>query len=225
MCSSDSVIYIERFFFRFFSLVLHPLVRLFATPWTVACQAPLSVEFSRQQNWNGLPCPPPGHLPDPGIEPTSPALAGRLAATRDAPRIGGGAQLGPQQLLRSLHGRQSDFPGGSRTEPPHRIRHPPWGWAKRETQRKDARTLGTGSGEGEAGAGTRRALSPFGAGAARPRSWRQRTVCAPGPEHSPGAHGGTQRSTQQSRSPVSAELFRARFLTAELQTLVLQVSL
>ena len=71
----------------------------------------------------------------------------------------------------------------------------------------------------------RRALSPFGAGAARPRSWRQRTVCAPGPEHSPGAHGGTQRSTQQGRSPVSAELFRARFLTAELQTLVLQVSL
>ena len=54
-------------------------VRLFATPWTVACQAPLSVEFSRQEYWSGLSCPSPGNLPDPGIEPvslTSPALAG-----------------------------------------------------------------------------------------------------------------------------------------------------
>ena len=48
-------------------------VRLFATPWTVACQAPLSMEFSRQEYWNGLPLPPAGNLPDPGIEPTSPA--------------------------------------------------------------------------------------------------------------------------------------------------------
>ena len=66
--------------------MLHLLVRLFATPWTVACQAPLSVEFSRQQNWKGLPCPPPGHLPDPGIEPTSPALAGRLAEHQGSPK-------------------------------------------------------------------------------------------------------------------------------------------
>ena len=47
-------------------------VRLFATPWTVAHQAPLSMRFSRQEYWSGLPCPPPGDLPDPGIEPTSP---------------------------------------------------------------------------------------------------------------------------------------------------------
>ena len=47
-------------------------VRLFATPWTVACQAPLSMGFSRQECWGGLPCPPPGDLPDPGIEPVSP---------------------------------------------------------------------------------------------------------------------------------------------------------
>ena len=40
-----------------------------ATPWTVACQAPLSVVFSRQEYWSGLPFPPPGDLPDPGIEP------------------------------------------------------------------------------------------------------------------------------------------------------------
>ena len=40
-------------------------------PGTVACQAPLSVGFSRQEYWSGLPCPPPGHLPDPGIKPES----------------------------------------------------------------------------------------------------------------------------------------------------------
>ena len=53
--------------------------RLFATPWTVASQAPLSVGFSRHEHWSGLPCPPPGDLPDPGIKPESvmsPALAG-----------------------------------------------------------------------------------------------------------------------------------------------------
>ena len=47
--------------------------RLFGTPWTVARQAPLSVEFSRGEYWSGLPCPPPGDLPDPGIKPASPA--------------------------------------------------------------------------------------------------------------------------------------------------------
>ena len=53
-------------------------VRLFATPWTVAYQASLSMGFSRQEQWSGLLFPPPGDLPDPGIEPTtltSPALA------------------------------------------------------------------------------------------------------------------------------------------------------
>jgi len=49
-------------------------VRLFATPWTVAHQAPLSMGFSRQEYWSGLPFPSPGDLLDPGIEPTSPAL-------------------------------------------------------------------------------------------------------------------------------------------------------
>ena len=49
-------------------------VLLFATPWTVACQAPLSMKFSRQGYWSGLPCPPPGDLPNPGIKPRSPAL-------------------------------------------------------------------------------------------------------------------------------------------------------
>ena len=49
-------------------------LRLFATPWTAAYQAPLSMGFSRQEYWNGLPFPSPGDLPDPGIEPGSPAL-------------------------------------------------------------------------------------------------------------------------------------------------------
>ena len=51
-------------------------VRLFATPWTVARQVPLSMGFSRQEYWNGLPFPPPEDLPNPGTEPSSPALAG-----------------------------------------------------------------------------------------------------------------------------------------------------
>ena len=49
-------------------------VRLFATPWTVACQVPPSMGFSRQEHWSGLPFSSPGDLPDPGIEPRSPAL-------------------------------------------------------------------------------------------------------------------------------------------------------
>ena len=46
-------------------------VRHFATPWTVICQASLSMEFPRQEYWSGLPYPPPGDLPEPGIEPIS----------------------------------------------------------------------------------------------------------------------------------------------------------
>ena len=49
-------------------------VRLFATPWTVACQAPPSMGFSRQEYWSGLPFPSPRDLPNPGIEPGSPAF-------------------------------------------------------------------------------------------------------------------------------------------------------
>ena len=49
-------------------------VPLFAVPWTVACQGPLSMGFSRQEYWSGLPFPSLGNLPDPGIKPGSPAL-------------------------------------------------------------------------------------------------------------------------------------------------------
>ena len=54
-------------------------VQLFATLWLVALQAPLCMGYSSQENWSGLPCPPPGDLSNPGIEPvflTFPALAG-----------------------------------------------------------------------------------------------------------------------------------------------------
>ena len=69
----------------------HSVMSDFVTPWTVAHQAPLSMGFSRQEYWSGVPCPPPGDLPDPGIEPASlmpPALAGRFfttGAAREAP--------------------------------------------------------------------------------------------------------------------------------------------
>ena len=53
---------------------VHP-IGLFATPWTVAHQVPLSLEFPRQEYWSKLPFPSPGDLPDPGIELMSPALA------------------------------------------------------------------------------------------------------------------------------------------------------
>ena len=59
-------------------------VQLFVAPRTAARQAPLSMGFSRQEYWSGLPCPPPGDLPNPGIEPespVSPALAGRFFTT------------------------------------------------------------------------------------------------------------------------------------------------
>ena len=66
-------------------------VRLSVTPWTVAHQAPPSMGLSRQEQWGGLPCPPPGDLPDPGTDPVSltrPALADGFfttSATWEAP--------------------------------------------------------------------------------------------------------------------------------------------
>ena len=49
-----------------------------ATPWTVACQAPLSMGFPRQEYWNGLPFPVPGDLPDPGISPPLSRIGKRI---------------------------------------------------------------------------------------------------------------------------------------------------
>ena len=60
----------------------------FATPWTVPCQAPLSMGFPRQEYWRGLPFPSPGHLPGPGTEPVSPELAGGFFTTEPAGKPG-----------------------------------------------------------------------------------------------------------------------------------------
>ena len=64
--------FINRFILLLLSHFSH--VQLFVTPWTVVHQAPLSMGFSRQEYWSGLPFPSPGELPDPGIEPRSPIL-------------------------------------------------------------------------------------------------------------------------------------------------------
>ena len=65
--------------------------QLYVTLWTVACQAALSMVFSRKEYLSGLPCPPPGDFPNPGIEPTCPrsALAGRFftTSTTGKPRV------------------------------------------------------------------------------------------------------------------------------------------
>ena len=64
-------------------------LQFLVTPWTVVCQAPLSMKFSRQEYWSGLPFPPLGHLCNSGIEPRSLALAGRfftIVPTWEAPR-------------------------------------------------------------------------------------------------------------------------------------------
>ena len=61
-------------------------VRLFATPWTVAFQASPSMGFSRQEYWSGLPFPSPGDLPNPGMEPGSPALEAD-ALTSEPPKL------------------------------------------------------------------------------------------------------------------------------------------
>ena len=71
-------------------------VRLLATPWTTANQAPPSMGFSRQEYWSGLPFPSPRDLPDPGIEPRSPALQ-TDALTSEPP----GKQAGPRLDLAS----------------------------------------------------------------------------------------------------------------------------
>ena len=79
-------------------------VQVFATPWTVACQAPLSMGFSRQEYWGGLPFHPPGALSDPGIKPTSPAcpvLAGGFFTTW---------AIGEAQVYNAPPGHRRNFP-------------------------------------------------------------------------------------------------------------------
>ena len=72
LCTFSSIISTDSSMAGVCMLVSH--VQLFATPWTVAHQAPLSMEFSRQEYWSGLPFLSPGDLPNPGIELGSPAF-------------------------------------------------------------------------------------------------------------------------------------------------------
>ena len=82
-------------------------VQLFAILWTVARQVPLSMGFPRQEYWRGLPCSPPGDLPDPGMEPASlrsPALAGGVFTTSAAWEAWPEARTGISALKLSLRG-------------------------------------------------------------------------------------------------------------------------
>ena len=78
------------------------------TPWTAAHQAPLSVGFSRQEYWNGLPSPSPGDFPNPGIEPVPPALAGGFPTTEPSGKPQSGATVNYLDIcLLSSHQRPS----------------------------------------------------------------------------------------------------------------------
>ena len=81
-------------------------VGLFATPWTIAYQAPPSMGFSRQEYWSGLPFPSPGDLPTPGIEPGSPAL--QTDALLSEPP-GKGCQYLLQEIFLDLQGSNQCF--------------------------------------------------------------------------------------------------------------------
>ena len=71
--NSHLVQYLETFHLSKGGVCVLSYAQVFAASWTVAQQAPLSMELSRQEYWSGLPFPLPGDLPDPGIEPVSPA--------------------------------------------------------------------------------------------------------------------------------------------------------
>ena len=80
---------ILRLIYACMAVHLLSLARLFGTSWTVAQQAPLSLGFSKQECWSGLPCLPPGDLPDPEIESRPPALqvASLLLSHQGSPRL------------------------------------------------------------------------------------------------------------------------------------------
>ena len=116
-------------YYRLFNVVkcMFSHVRLSVTPWSVACQAPVSMEFSRQEYWSGLPFPSLGNLPDPGIEFRSPALQADslpfeppgkpLTAEGLGSILGGGTKIPqaawPKDKLKKKKSAQAQgFPGG-----------------------------------------------------------------------------------------------------------------
>ena len=83
-----------------------------ATLWTAARQAPLSMRFSRQESWSGLPCPPPGDLPDPGIKPALPELQGDSFyhwATGEAPQIKPASDTKHGKFLRQISSEEGHY--------------------------------------------------------------------------------------------------------------------
>ena len=91
------------------------------TPWTTAHQAPLSVRFSRQENWSGLPISSPGYLPDPGIKRTSPALQVGSLASESPGRPG----KPPVNQLYSNNNKLKSLPTHQRMEGKSRCGVPP----------------------------------------------------------------------------------------------------
>ena len=89
----------------------HSAVSHFATARTVARQAPLSMGFPRQDYWGGLPFPSRGDLPDPGIEPSSPAFAGRLFTTEPPGKPTNRRGNGNRRKGKLGEGRASQVPG------------------------------------------------------------------------------------------------------------------
>ena len=102
MCECDSVGEFSPLIFYCACELSHfSCVQLFATPWTIACQAPLSTGSSRQEYWSGLPCLPPEDLPNPGIEPRSPALQVDLLPT-EPPGMPKNTRVGSLSLLQGI---------------------------------------------------------------------------------------------------------------------------
>ena len=109
--------------FLLFYFFMLSCVQLLATPWTVACQAPLSMEFSRQEYSSGLPFPPLRNLSNPGVEPESPALAGGfftteppgkpyfLAEAQSLANVGAQQCIWSNQCMQSTHYLFSEFFG------------------------------------------------------------------------------------------------------------------
>ena len=78
------------------------------TPWTVACSAPLTTGYSRQEYWSGLPFPSPGDLPDPGIEPRSPAMEAD-ALTSEPPRMKQKNKKVTRSMIQSKSNKNAKF--------------------------------------------------------------------------------------------------------------------
>ena len=116
-------------------------VRLFVIPWTVARQAPLSMEFSRQEYWNGLPFPIPGDLPNPGIKPRSALQANSRPKSCAIPRISS-----PSKKIRGVHHTDGQLlitlgQSGQRGAHSRRMRNPLYSDKRRKPKKQQRRNI------------------------------------------------------------------------------------